>query len=40
LDEFNSIEGLFNQMAFEVKAFKEAGLKWDTLGDKGADVKL
>ena len=40
LAEFNSIEGLFNQMAFEVKAFKEAGLKWDTLGDKGADVKL
>ena len=40
LDEFDSIEGLFNQMAFEVKAFKEAGLKWDSLGDKGADVKL
>jgi len=40
LDEFDSIEGLFNQMAFEVKAFREAGLKWGGLGDKGADVKL
>ena len=40
LDGFNSIEGLFNQMAGEVKAFKAAGLTWAGLGDKGADVKL
>ena len=40
LDGFNSIEGLFNQMAGEVKAFKAAGLTWGGLGDDGADVKL
>ena len=40
LDGFNSIEGLFNQMAGEVKAFKAAGLTWGGLGDVGADVKL
>ena len=40
LDGFNSIEGLFNQMADEVKAFKVAGLTWAGLGDQGADVKL
>ncbi|MEC8973372.1 MAG: molybdopterin-dependent oxidoreductase [Verrucomicrobiota bacterium] len=40
LDGFNSIEGLFNQMAGEVKAFKAAGLTWGDLGDDGADVKL
>ena len=40
LNGFNSIEGLFNLMAAEVKAFKAAGLTWDGLGDKGADVKL
>ena len=40
LDGFNSIEGLFNQMAVEVKAFKAAGLTWGGLGDDGADVKL
>ena len=40
LDGFNSIEGLFNQMAREVKAFKSAGLTWGGLGDDGADVKL
>ncbi|MDP6084192.1 MAG: molybdopterin-dependent oxidoreductase, partial [Verrucomicrobiota bacterium] len=40
LDGFNSIEGLFNQMADEVKAFKAAGLTWASLGDNGADVKL
>jgi len=39
LDGFNSIEGLFNQMAGEVKAFKAAGLTWAGLGDKGEDVK-
>ena len=40
LDEFRSIEGLFNCMAGEVKAFKDAGLTWAGLGDLGADVKL
>ena len=40
LDGFNSIEGLFNQMAGEVKAFNDAGLTWAGLGDTGADVKL
>jgi len=40
LDGFNTIEGLFNQMAAEVKTFKEAGLRWDGLGDRGVDVKL
>jgi NADH-quinone oxidoreductase subunit G len=40
LDGFNSIEGLFNQMAGELKAFKAAGLTWAGLGDKGTDVKL
>ena len=40
LDEFRSIEGLFNCMADEVKAFKDAGLTWAGLGDQGADVKL
>ncbi len=40
LNGFNSIEGLFNLMAAEVKAFKVAGLTWDGLGDKGVDVKL
>ena len=40
LDGFNSIEGLFNEMSGEVKAFKAAGLTWAGLGDNGADVKL
>jgi hypothetical protein len=40
LDGFKSIEGLFNQMAGEVKSFKEAELTWAGLGDLGADVKL
>ena len=40
LDGFNTIEGLFNQMAAEEKTFKEAGLRWDGLGDRGVDVKL
>ena len=40
LDEFRSIEGLFNCMAGEVKALKAAELTWAGLGDLGADVKL
>ena len=40
LDGFKSIEGLFNQMAGEVKPYKEAELTWAGLGDLGADVKL
>ena len=40
LDGFKSIEGLFNQMADEVKSFKEAELTWAGLGDLGSDVKL
>ena len=33
-----SIEGLFNQMAKDVRAFKKAGLQWATLGDQGVTV--
>lgn len=36
MNGFASIEGLFNQMAGEVPAFK--GLTWASLGDQGADV--
>lgn len=35
---FASIEGLFNQMAREVKAF--AGLEWAKIGDTGVTVQL
>jgi NADH-quinone oxidoreductase subunit G len=35
---FVSIEGLFNQMAAEVPAFK--GLTWAGLGDTGATVSI
>src|SRR5205807_376306 len=37
-DGYVSIEGLFNQMAQEVPAFK--GLTWATLGDTGATVAI
>jgi NADH-quinone oxidoreductase subunit G len=37
---FNSIEGLFNQMAQDVPAFKKAGLTWAGLGDTGATVEI
>jgi len=35
---FASIEGLFNQMAAEVPAFK--GLTWAGLGDAGATIQI
>jgi NADH-quinone oxidoreductase subunit G len=35
---FNSIEGLFNQMAKEVPAFE--GLEWAKIGDTGVAVKI
>jgi hypothetical protein len=35
---FASIEGLFNQMAQEVPAFKE--LTWAGLGDQGVTVAI
>ena len=37
-DGFNSIEGLFNQMAKEVPAFD--GLEWAKIGDQGVDVEI
>ena len=37
---FNSIEGLFNQMAADVPAFRKAELTWAALGDKGATVEI
>ena len=37
---FNSIEGLFNQMADDVPAFKKVGLTWAGLGDAGASVEI
>tara|TARA_Y100000588_G_C14214434_1_gene908161 strand:- start:270 stop:1967 length:1698 start_codon:yes stop_codon:yes gene_type:complete len=40
LDGFKTIEGLFDKMAREVNAFKEAELTWAKLGDQGADVEL
>tara|TARA_B100000029_G_C17582920_1_gene960201 strand:- start:1104 stop:2801 length:1698 start_codon:yes stop_codon:yes gene_type:complete len=40
LDGFKTIEGLFDKMAREVKAFKEAELTWAKLGDQGVDVEL
>jgi NADH-quinone oxidoreductase subunit G len=38
LDTYRSIEGLFNEMANDVPAFK--GLTWASLGDTGADVPI
>ena len=40
LEDFKTIEGLFNQMAGDVKAFKDAQLSWAKLGDHGLDVEL
>ena len=40
LNGFKTIEGLFNQMAGEVEAFKKAKLSWEKLGDHGLDVEL
>ncbi|MEC8929681.1 MAG: molybdopterin-dependent oxidoreductase, partial [Verrucomicrobiota bacterium] len=37
---FNSIEGLFNQMAADVPAFRKAELTWAVLGDTGATVEI
>ena len=37
---FAGIEGLFNQMAKDVKAFRKAKLEWATLGDTGASVEI
>ena len=37
-DGYATIEGLFNQMAADVKAFQ--GLTWATLGDTGATVEI
>ena len=37
---FSTIEGLFNQMAGEVEAFKAKELTWAALGDTGVTVEL
>jgi len=37
---FNSIEGLFNQMADDIPAFRKAELTWAALGDTGATVEI
>ena len=37
---FSTIEGLFNQMATEVGAFKAKDLTWAALGDDGVTVDL
>ena len=37
---FSTIEGLFNQMAGEVEAFKAKELNWAALGDNGATVEI
>ena len=37
---FSTIEGLFNQMAGEVDAFKAKGLNWAALGDDGVTVDI
>ena len=37
---FSTIEGLFNQMASEVEAFKAKDLTWSALGDTGATVEI
>ena len=39
-DGFSTIEGLFNQMATEVGAFKAKDLTWAALGDDGITVDL
>ena len=37
---FSTIEGLFNQMANEVEAFKAKDLTWSALGDTGVTVEI
>ena len=37
---YSTIEGLFNQMADEVEAFKSKELTWSALGDTGVTVEL
>ena len=37
---YSTIEGLFNQMADEVEAFKSKELTWSALGDTGVPVEL
>ena len=37
---FSTIEGLFNQMANEVEAFKAKNLTWSALGDTGVTVEI
>ena len=37
---YSTIEGLFNQMAGEVEAFKSRELTWSALGDTGVTVEL
>ena len=37
---YSTIEGLFNQMADEVEAFKSKELTWSALGDTGLTVAL
>ena len=37
---FSTIEGLFNQMAGEVEAFKVKELTWAKLGDTGVTIEL
>jgi predicted molibdopterin-dependent oxidoreductase YjgC len=37
---FSTIEGLFNQMASEVDAFKAKELNWAALGDDGVTVEI
>jgi len=39
-NEFSTIEGLFNQMAGEVDAFRAKGLNWAALGDDGVTVEI
>ena len=37
---FSTIEGLFNQMAAEVGAFKAKELNWAALGETGVTVEI
>ena len=37
---YSTIEGLFNQMAGEVEAFKAKELTWSALGNTGVTVEL
>jgi NADH-quinone oxidoreductase subunit G len=37
---FSTIEGLFNQMAGEVEAFKDKELTWASLGNEGVTVEI